>query len=1548
MVNGKIKTKMNESKNSFIQEVNDLKQSNIDTYKQTKRITADFRLEKATTKSYNDRQILELLQNCDDAISNECKNEECTVFIKLDTANNILRISNYGEPFTIDGIGSLLIANTSSKGREFIGNKGLGFRSVLNWVTAINIFTQNCKISFSQQLAQKAFKELVVSVDAQNELTQINKEHLDKDEVPLAVLSMPKVEEHKPDDSFATTVELHYQKSKESDIIEQLKRLNTKLLLFLNHIKHIEIHYENENIKEEIFIDESLSEPGKVVTNKGTWFTKDSGDIYFDSIENNDRYYRIKLAWQNDLSDIHSNFYTYFPTSVPTHLPLLIHATFDLDPTRNYLNKSNNAENQTILKKVAELMKDTALNEISSQGCNWNAYKFLLPTEQNSNDLLKEFYSKLTDYRNSEKIYPCVNDHFLFKNEVYYHGDELSTWVLDNNLGKFFPHLLLPKAELSLNINQRYSREEWADILTNIHSLLTIETRVQLIDILISDGILGFFENIHKSSIKLPLLLDNNENLVDALKQVFTKDTEDINYELPDFITDIAFIHPELYREIKKQLINKIRIEQRENESGPSRAIKRLLSKIVNIGSDDITDVIQHIVSHTNKELRQNDNRKGVITQMVASLYSIYISNTERRGNLTTVKNIPLISREGNVKNADELFLGKEYDNGYKTELIFEGINNDNDYLAGNEFWHLITDDEKRLSGFFQWLNVNTISRYAVIEKNLNRWDNDDYTSFMLEKTHWHRRDVYKSYKVGSIVNFEKILIHDSFSIEKLIAWVALDDKLKQKLKLINDDVFTFQFDKDLKTLSEKSSYLSYLISKSKITENVLGTIPIQGLTNLRSIDLKNPLFKQLNLKQFEIEEVLFLLNINNSFNNLLPNIVYQLLNDYSQTEGINSQQVYKQFYEYFRENEETQLRDFSPEIAPLNYFARKGGIGSIITLPDINDDIYYSDNKLLPQKILDNYWFINLPKRIGENRVKTFFGVKLIKDIIRGIDIQAIGLHKQNDELNSYFDKIKPHLLCYRLHELKTQSLSRENEASLIKAFKIKLVLDAIVRFGDVKSGDHLDNYEFIPDGTQFVLKCPQEHEFKNLQQNQLFCDAIAEMLCITFKTKELKNTFRRIFKDGIIESAHLIKVDEMENLFSEAQKLLGVSESQTNFWNIVLPIANQISSDITNNKEFKRIIEVHLSEKLPEYYSNVDFSDFNNLVGVDFLSWIMNRLSFDLKNVLPEHGLISWHKARLQDEIRNNAHEFENKLWYQADISENIELKEKYLEKAFAFDDLINKGEFKTFIENEKYSLKPDYKAEIINHVKNIYNIELNSDFNNELKIENLYSDLLKNYRFGNSLNDIENILKEENSNIYSLLFFKGFESSIKTVLDKLENENNTSYETDNSEEKSGTPLTIIESSLSKVIPGKSNYNGSGGSYSHNSKHERGKAKAGKREENKVVSALIADNYEVRHVAQKSDTKHYDIEYKKKGDIQWRLLEVKKDSGGYFYLSSSEKDTAINKENKEIYDVAIVNGDKIHIIKRLFDFEYETFENNSRFYAEPTEFKVQFKIEN
>lgn len=94
-------------------------------------LVADSDRELEHARDYHGRELLELLQNVDDAAR---EGGPCDAVIDLRPEG--LCVANRGEPFSRDGVKSLMLANYSPKRRrraQFIGCKGLGFRSILTW-----------------------------------------------------------------------------------------------------------------------------------------------------------------------------------------------------------------------------------------------------------------------------------------------------------------------------------------------------------------------------------------------------------------------------------------------------------------------------------------------------------------------------------------------------------------------------------------------------------------------------------------------------------------------------------------------------------------------------------------------------------------------------------------------------------------------------------------------------------------------------------------------------------------------------------------------------------------------------------------------------------------------------------------------------------------------------------------------------------------------------------------------------------------------------------------------------------------------------------------------------------------------------------------------------------------------------------------------------------------------------------------------------------------------------------------------------------------------
>lgn len=200
-------------------------------------ILEHYHIEQQNIQAYNGRQLLEMLQNADDASENTLNSQ---TLIKLDGKELI--IANNGEPFTVGGFRSVIYSNLSPKTvqQNKIGQKGLGFRSPLSWADKITIKSGNANIEFSEEYAKLFLKELVEQHPHTDEFLKANSSIA----LPIATLRIPRILEKNEElpERYDTVITLQLKENVLSDVRFQISEIiNKETLLFLNHLKVIEI-----------------------------------------------------------------------------------------------------------------------------------------------------------------------------------------------------------------------------------------------------------------------------------------------------------------------------------------------------------------------------------------------------------------------------------------------------------------------------------------------------------------------------------------------------------------------------------------------------------------------------------------------------------------------------------------------------------------------------------------------------------------------------------------------------------------------------------------------------------------------------------------------------------------------------------------------------------------------------------------------------------------------------------------------------------------------------------------------------------------------------------------------------------------------------------------------------------------------------------------------------------------------------------------------------------------------------------------------------------
>ncbi|MDZ7808540.1 MAG: hypothetical protein U5K71_15720 [Gracilimonas sp.] len=121
--------------------------------------------------------------------------------------------------------------------KRYIGNKGLGFRSIVNWADSDKEYTvMICYLRSVRKLSKKSTRRRFPGRTG----LDFNKEYgLKYYEIPIPLLSLPKVEVKENDSEYATTIHINYKREFYGDIIKQVKQLRP-VYPSLHHIEEIQ------------------------------------------------------------------------------------------------------------------------------------------------------------------------------------------------------------------------------------------------------------------------------------------------------------------------------------------------------------------------------------------------------------------------------------------------------------------------------------------------------------------------------------------------------------------------------------------------------------------------------------------------------------------------------------------------------------------------------------------------------------------------------------------------------------------------------------------------------------------------------------------------------------------------------------------------------------------------------------------------------------------------------------------------------------------------------------------------------------------------------------------------------------------------------------------------------------------------------------------------------------------------------------------------------------------------------------------------------------
>ncbi len=384
-------------------------------------------------QAYEGRYLFELIQNVRDA--NRQINKEGEIFITL--KNDLLMVANTGAEFNDSGIVSITTIGQSNKqSQDFIGFKGIGFKSVQEISDRPRIITKYGSIIFNRSLTAKDFKKV------------------DREDLPLFYCphySSESLSSFEIDRGIATKIELPLKAGiNEQMIIKAFEKIQVKELVLLGSIVRLEFHSSVKNTtylidKKEhspnltVFKDElpfkfrtyspleKITIPGRALESLGKkekrLFAKNPQVELKIVMELNEQGH-IKLMENTKL-------YLFYPLEILSGFRFIIHSYFIVDPERKSLRNSD--FNKFLLGAIGQYIGNDLLKSLKET--KNNAARILTFVRQNDEKLDTLFDSVVENLKDKKFIFDSKNRKYYGPQDVIAADGFDQNLFPDNTLG---------------------------------------------------------------------------------------------------------------------------------------------------------------------------------------------------------------------------------------------------------------------------------------------------------------------------------------------------------------------------------------------------------------------------------------------------------------------------------------------------------------------------------------------------------------------------------------------------------------------------------------------------------------------------------------------------------------------------------------------------------------------------------------------------------------------------------------------------------------------------------------------------------------------------------------------------------------------------------------------------------------------------------------------------------------------------------------------------------------------------------------------------------
>lgn len=1378
-------------------ELNDILEDSIKLFtdfKKLKNLTDKYNTDKSRALGYHGREIFELIQNIDDAYTKYRLENKIKVAKKVEAliqyTGEKLIISNKGTVFDDDSILRLCQGGISNKPKEnYIGNKGIGFRSVLNWSSDIRIYSDKYSVRFSKEYADKQMEVL----KKEDKFGIIKDQLSENPNITFPIFYAPEPIPSIDLKDFDTVIELIINPETQNDewnIDKQIDSFKEEILLFLPNITKITFHK-----KDKVFSYEKIqaSESNQFFIKRTPSNDELKGYFLFSNSENEtmDKYKiledkeiktaKLAFAIPIDFSANNYPFYTFFPIrQSKTPFNAIMHASFSLSDNRDSINSSS--VNIQVFKLLLEFYVSEITKYFSNEKYGNMVLKLLTPKDfctnytfghpfENENDRsIVQFYlelcSKYKIFYSCSKQFISVNDNpKIISNTLA--GGAYPECFNNKNFPSLIPTIdnseILFTKTLLKNQNIEYTAEE---ILENIE-----KSKTNWFNTSHSDAywnVLSFcwwvisFSNM---DICPEVLKDDRDNFIKNETTCFfsgaIKDVPKwaqyclLNQEYENIFISIC----------KKRYKNYLESVRTETSDTDKRLIIRYFAKNCSIlfrAYDAVS-----LVSPLNSSIKGNYARSVDFIKWLWKYSNIIqkpkdeTPNKENRKNYLIIEHGNFPDSNGNVESSDNLFFGSEYlnpdgefyftDANYKKFALPEilSIENANDKIAASDYF------EK----YFGVLKSPKIIHMEI--DKIGKKEREKYEDFLIQEIknrgHYYVRLNTSNIAIPYISNLNRLL--KSLPTEKIL-----------KLILTNDDIKAFlmnpqTYDASLESLIDEErkfhkyynsfyNYIAFIFFTTPWIEiNSIKRRPSECLFSDNEILAKHiPCISKNMINQIKedfdydtVKEILLKCGVKNKEYELPPKQFYKLLLNLQRDN--TTREISKRIYRESVKALGMSIKENDPD--RINFIA-KGKVFSKTTKQyEFIKDVYFTGSvvlNLLNKKLLD------MPLKNGDKKaVERIFGVKpYTEDYSISKEENEFQYSSINEEFIADFNKYKPYAYALRKEELETSSEKEASEVELRKIRNLEIFLVSKISLKIENSNDFIpvtDLYSLIKtkSDSSWYIYVGNIDNFENLDKRRIASLLVQIFEVILNSQKENKlERYAEFYRSSISDRDYLIEEHfGTKTIIRDSKNIINGQTSEKDEIRIYLKKENLYTTEVENLLSDITLIKINDYNGQKAVYTFLNKiqkepSELAEILGYEDISIrLVNKAACEIE------------KNKIIDSVECDIYMSlcEEKLYLKRNLLSEKHTFEAFLDNNYPTDSMINSIHFTpekyysqlrcTWLKENNYHnatksviLSELYSNNLINFMNSIKkNINEIHDFINQTNIKNLlYFDIKK----------------------------------------------------------------------------------------------------------------------------------------------------------------------------------------------------------------------------